>query len=199
MGDLRNKHPVLRRGPGRSCHPGRFFSKEVLEEDEPHPLNVYGASKREGEKHLQALADRWLLIRTSWLYGRNGKNFVRTILAKAATVKTLDVVDDQIGAPTYTWDLAGAVRVLLEGGHEGLFHLTNRGRCSWHEFACRILAQAGMGDVQVRPISTSELARPAARPAWSVMSSRKFSAATGKTMRFWQIALQDYLERMGRG
>ena len=168
-----------------------------LEEDEPAPLNVYGASKLEGERFLQAFSDRWLLIRTAWLYGRNGKNFVKTILEKAAAVKTLDVVDDQIGAPTYSWDLAAAVQLLIEGGHEGLFHLTNRGRCSWHEFACKILQYAGMNDVTVRPIPSADLARPAVRPAWSVLSSRKFSEETGKTMRFWQIALQDYLERTG--
>jgi dTDP-4-dehydrorhamnose reductase len=168
-----------------------------VEEDEPAPLNVYGASKLEGDRFLQAFSDRWLLIRTAWLYGRNGKNFVKTILEKAATVKTLDVVDDQIGAPTYSWDLSAAVQLLIEGGHEGLFHLTNRGRCSWHEFACKILQYAGKNDVTVRPIPSADLARPAVRPAWSVLSSRKFWEATGKTMRFWQIALQDYLERTG--
>ena len=168
-----------------------------VEEDEPAPLNVYGASKLEGERFLQAFSDRWLLIRTAWLYGRNGKNFVKTILEKAAAVKTLDVVDDQIGTPTYSWDLAAAVQLLIEGGHEGLFHLTNRGRCSWHEFACKILLYAGKNDVTVRPIPSADLARPAVRPAWSVLSSRKFSEATGKAMRFWQIALQDYLERTG--
>jgi len=168
-----------------------------LEEDEPAPLNVYGSSKLEGERFLQAFSDRWLLIRTAWLYGKNGKNFVKTILEKAAAVKTLDVVDDQIGAPTYSWDLAAAVQLLIEGGHEGLFHLTNRGRCSWYEFACKILQYAGKNDVIVRPIPSSGLVRPAVRPAWSVLSCRKFSEATGKAMRFWQIALQDYLERTG--
>jgi dTDP-4-dehydrorhamnose reductase len=168
-----------------------------VEEDEPAPLNVYGASKLEGERFLQAFSDRWLLIRTAWLYGRNGKNFVKTILEKAATVKTLDVVDDQIGAPTYSWDLSAAVQLLIEEGQVGLFHLTNRGRCSWYEFACKILQYAGMNDVTVRPIRSAGLTRPAVRPAWSVLSSRKFSEATGKTMRFWQIALQDYLEKTG--
>jgi dTDP-4-dehydrorhamnose reductase len=168
-----------------------------VEEDEPAPLNVYGASKLEGERFLRAFADRWLLIRTAWLYGKNGKNFVKTILEKAAAVKTLDIVDDQIGTPTYSWDLSAAVRLLIEGGHDGLFHLTNRGRCSWYEFTCKILQYAGISDVTVRPIRSAGLARPAVRPAWSVLSSRKFSEATGKTMRFWQIALQDYLEKTG--
>ncbi len=168
-----------------------------VEEDEPAPLNAYGASKLEGESFLQTLSDRWLLLRTAWLYGEHGNNFVKTILDKAATVKNLDVVNDQIGCPTYTRDLAAAVKLLVEGGHEGLFHLTNRGSCSWYEFACKILQYAGINDVAVRPILTVGLTRPAVRPAWSVLSSRKFSTATGKTMRFWQIALQDYLERRG--
>jgi dTDP-4-dehydrorhamnose reductase len=166
------------------------------EEDEPNPLNVYGASKLEGERYLAALADRWLLIRTAWLYGKNGRNFVKTILEKAATVKTLDVVDDQIGSPTYSWDLAAAVRLLIEGRHEGIFHVANRGRCSWHEFADRIVHVAGMDDVTVRPISSANLTRPAARPAWSVLTTRKFSETTGRAMRFWQIALADYLEQI---
>lgn len=168
-----------------------------IEEDETGPMNAYGASKLEGERFLQALSDRWLLVRTAWLYGKNGKNFVKTILEKASAVKTLEVVDDQIGSPTYSWDLAGAVQLLIERGQEGVFHLTNRGRCSWYEFACKILQYSGKTDVAVRPIPSSALARPAVRPAWSVLSTRKFSETTGKTMRYWQIALQDYLERTG--
>ena len=168
-----------------------------VEGDEPAPLNVYGASKLEGERFLQAFSERWLLIRTAWLYGKNGNNFVKTILEKAAAVKTLDVVDDQIGAPTYSWDLAAAVQLLIEGGHDGLFHLTNRGNCSGYEFACRILQYAGKNDVTVRPIPSAGQVRPAVRPARSVLSCRKFFETTGKTMRFWQIALQDYLERTG--
>jgi len=168
-----------------------------VEADPPAPLNVYGASKLEGERFLEAFSDHWLLIRTAWLYGRNGKNFVKTILEKASAVKTIDVVDDQIGAPTYSWDLAAAVQLLIEGGQEGIYHLTNRGRCSWYEFACKILMYAGKTDVTVRPISSQGLALPAVRPAWSVLSSGKFSETTGKTMRFWKIALQDYLGMSG--
>jgi dTDP-4-dehydrorhamnose reductase len=167
------------------------------EDDQPAPLNVYGASKLEGEHFLQAFSDRYLLIRTAWLYGRQGNNFVKTILEKAATVKTLAVVDDQIGSPTYSRDLAAAVQLLIEGGNTGIFHVTNRGRCSWYEFTCKILQYAGNNDVTVKPIRSDSLPRPAIRPAWSVLSSRKFFSVTGKTMRFWQIALQDYLDRMG--
>ncbi len=168
-----------------------------VEEDEPAPLNAYGASKLEGERFLQAFSDRWLLIRTSWLYGRNGRNFMKTVLAEAEEAKTLDVANDQVGCPTYSWDLAGAVQLLIERGDQDIFHLTNRGRCSLHEFARKALQYAGKTDVTVRAVPQTELCRSATAPVRSVLSCRKFFETTGKTMRFWQIALQDCLARPG--
>jgi dTDP-4-dehydrorhamnose reductase len=167
------------------------------EEDATGPINVYGASKLAGEHYLQAHAERYLLIRTAWLYGHQGRHFIKAILEKAAQVKELTVVDDQIGSPTYTRDLAAATERLIEGGHSGVFHVTNRGRCSWYAFACKILQLAGIDAVTVKPIPSSQLTRPAARPAWSVLSGEKFYAACGKTLPYWQVALQDYLEKSG--
>jgi dTDP-4-dehydrorhamnose reductase len=167
------------------------------ETDAPAPLNVYGVSKLEGERYLQALGESYLLIRTAWLYGRHGKNFVKTILEKASVVKTLEVVDDQVGSPTCTRDLAAAVELLIERGHRGVFHVTNRGRCSWYEFACEILKYAGVTDVTVRPVGTGKLSRPALRPAWSVLSGRKFRAESGMMMPTWRRSLRDYLEQTG--
>jgi dTDP-4-dehydrorhamnose reductase len=169
------------------------------ETDPPAPLNVYGASKLEGERYIEALAESYLLIRTAWLYGRHGKNFVKTILEKASVVKTLEVVDDQVGSPTHSRDLAAAVELLIEKGHRGVFHVTNRGRCSWYEFARKIVEYAGITDVTVRPIGSGRLSRPALRPAWSVLSGRKFRAESGMTMPTWQRALRDYLEQTGSG
>ena len=169
-----------------------------VEEDVPAPLNVYGASKWEGEQYLRQLAERALLIRTAWLYGPGGSNFVKTILAKASTVKNLEVVDDQIGSPTYTRDLAAAVRLLIEGGHTGIFHVTNGGRCSWYEFARTIVRYAGVNDVTIRPIGSGELTRPALRPSWSVLNCRKFTAASGMTLPPWRSALRDYLKQTDR-
>ncbi len=167
-------------------------------EDDPlAPINIYGASKLEGERYLQSLAENYLLIRTAWLYGRHGKNFVKTILEKASTLKTLEVVDDQIGSPTTCRDLAAAVEILVEGGHRGVFHVTNRGRCSWFQFARTIVEYAGKSDVTVRPIGSETLSRPALRPAWSVLSGRKFAAATGMTMPTWRKGLKDYLADTG--
>jgi dTDP-4-dehydrorhamnose reductase len=163
------------------------------ENDPCRPLSAYGASKYLGECRLREEGPEFLLVRTAWLYGRKGKNFVETILAKAKQDKVLRVVDDQVGSPTCTTDLAAAVKILVEGGHRGVFHVTNRGTCSWYRFAEKILALSGMDDVDLFPLTSEALGRPAHRPARSVLSTRKFSEATGKTLRFWQVALEDYL------
>ena len=166
------------------------------EEDPPAPRGVYAASKAAGEKYLQEGSDDYLLIRTAWLYGPTGKNFVKTILEKALHNPTLRVVDDQVGCPTYSRDLAGAVAVLLEQGHRGIFHVTNRGSCSWYEFTRKILAGAGFNRVSVEPVKTADLGLAAPRPAYSVLTSAKFTAATGKTLRFWPLALEDFLAHL---
>jgi dTDP-4-dehydrorhamnose reductase len=168
-----------------------------VEDDPCHPVNRYGQSKLMGERYLRELSKNFILIRSAWLYGRNGKNFVKTIVDKARTEKCIEVVDDQIGSPTFTWDLAAAVQILIEGHHTGVFHVTNRGSCSWYEFTLRIMKCAGMTDVQVKPICSDKLARPAPRPPYSVLSCRKFIETTRKTMRYWQVALDDFIGKMG--
>jgi len=167
-----------------------------LEDDTCNPVNVYGQSKLAGEQHLEQFSDNFLLIRSAWLYGKNGKNFVKTIVEKARTEKYLEVVDDQVGSPTFTWDLAGAVQLLIEGQYTGTFHITNRGNCSWYEFAQKILKFAGMTGVTVKPIKSDKLARPAKRPHYSVLNCRKFSQSTVKTMRYWQVAVDDYIGKV---
>jgi dTDP-4-dehydrorhamnose reductase len=134
------------------------------------------------------------LIRTAWLYGVNGKNFVQTILDKVKTTKKLTVVDDQTGSPTYTKDLAAAVDWLIKQNAKGIFHITNRGSCSWFQFAVKILQEAEIHDIDVTPIKSDQLHRPAKRPAYSVLSMQKFIQTTGKTMQPWQLGLQDYLK-----
>lgn len=164
------------------------------EDDECDPINTYGASKLAGERYLQTLAQNYILIRTAWLYGANGKNFVWTILEKAKTTSRLTVVDDQLGSPTHTKDLAAAVDQLLAKDAQGIFHVTNRGTCSWYQFAVKILQEAGIDDVEVSPMKSDQLQRLAKRPAYSVMSMQKFIQTTGKAMQPWQLGLQDYLE-----
>jgi dTDP-4-dehydrorhamnose reductase len=169
-------------------------SSPYKEDEKCDPINTYGASKLAGEKYLQELAQKYIIIRTAWLYGANGKNFVRTILEKAKTTPRLTVVDDQMGSPTHTKDLAAAVDHLIEKNAHGIFHVTNRGSCSWYQFAVKILQESGIDDVEVSPIKSDQLQRAAKRPAYSVMSMQKFIATTGKAMQPWQLALKDYLE-----
>jgi dTDP-4-dehydrorhamnose reductase len=169
-------------------------STPYKEEDECDPINTYGASKLAGERYLQTLTENYIIIRTAWLYGANGKNFVRTILEKAKTTSRLTVVDDQLGSPTHTKDLAAAVDQLLAKNAQGIFHVTNRGYCSWYQFAVKILQEAGIDDVEVIPIKSDQLQRAAKRPAYSVMSMQKFIETTGKAMQPWQLGLHDYVE-----
>lgn len=165
------------------------------EEDACCPLNVYGEAKLAGEKNLQRYSEHYLLIRTAWLYGKQGKNFVKTIMGKAKEVGRLEIVNDQKGSPTYAKDLAAAVERLLTGRHTGIFHVTNRGTCSWYEFTLEILAYAGISDVPVIPLNSGQLNRPAARPRNSTLNCTRFIETTGKTMRFWQLALRDFMAR----
>ena len=169
-------------------------SAPYKEDDDCDPINTYGASKLAGERYLQTLAQNYIIIRTAWLYGVNGKNFVRTILEKAKTTPRLTVVDDQLGSPTHTKDLAAAVDILIEKNAQGIFHVTNRGSCSWYQFAVKILQESGIENVEVSPIKSDQLARTAKRPAYSVLSMQKFISTTGKVMQPWQLGLKDYLE-----
>lgn len=170
--------------------------KLYCEDDTCQPLNVYGESKLAGERYLQDLSQNFLLVRTAWLYGPKGKNFVKTILAKTVTLGTLKVVDDQIGSPTYTYDLAEAIKRLVEDGVGGIFHITNGGSCSWYEFTLAILEEAGLTGVEVLPIKSNELPRPAKRPCFSVLNGNKFYQATGIALRPWRVALQDCLHKI---
>lgn len=170
-------------------------SETPYKEDHPcNPINAYGRSKLQGETYLRELSKNYTLVRTSWLCGRHGNNFIKAILQRVKNFQPLEVVTDQTGSPTFTVDLAGAVRLLAEGGFTGTFHITNRGSCTWHAFARRILDLSGYEDVDIKPITSEQLNRKALRPMYSVLSGEKFVSATGKTLRFWQIALREYLE-----
>ncbi len=140
--------------------------------DEPEPLSVYGRSKLGGERELAP--DRGdLVVRTSWLCGRHGRNFVKTVLDRARRGQTLTVVDDQHGCPTFADDLAGMIWRLLVERRTGVFHVTNQGATTWYQFARAIVVVAGLDERLVQPIVTAELVppRPAPRPAWSVLDN----------------------------
>ena len=177
-------------------------STPYTEEDTPDPLGIYGKTKGEAEKVLFELLADHVIVRTSWLYGSGGRNFVDTIIMKATDGEHLKVVNDQVGSPTYAKDLAGALKELItSAGLSGrkTFHISNSGWCSWYDLALRALAEAkGTGSAGVEPVTSVELKRPASRPLFSVLDNSRFNEATGHRMRFWQEALAEYIrERYG--
>ena len=163
------------------------------EADTPAPLNAYGRSKLEGERAVRSVVSRWLIVRTAWLYGTQGKNFVKSILGKVKDGEPLGIVDDQVGSPTYAADLAGAVALLLSRGLTGVFHVTNGGSCSWYEFTREILRLTGVDVTSVKRITTEELSRPARRPGYSVLENAAWKAAGLPPLRPWPEALADML------
>lgn len=163
------------------------------EEDAPNPINIYGRSKLQGERYVQDLLQRFWIVRTSWLFGLNGKNFVRTILSKAKTGEPLRVVDDQIGSPTYTVDLAEIIGKIVESGAPGIYHATNQGYCSWYGFAKEALRQAGMDHVPISPASSVELDRPARRPKNSRLANARLGKEGLPLLPPWRDALNTYI------
>jgi len=168
-------------------------SAPYREEDPPNPLNVYGASKLQGERQIREVLENHLIIRTEWLFGRHGKNFVDTILRLAAQQEELRVVNDQRGAPTFTKDLSWAIEKLLEKEAKGILHITNSGSCTWFEFARQILKEKNIDNGSIVPISSAALTRPAKRPANSVLDFHRFENLVGQKMRTWEEALKEYL------
>jgi len=164
-----------------------------LESDSPHPLNVYGRSKWKGEQYVQELVKDSLIVRTQWLYGRYGKNFVTSILRQAKEKRVLSIVNDQIGSPTYTVDLGKAVSALIQFDARGIFHVANSDLCTWYTFGQAILKLSGMDKVRVIPISSKEDGRPATRPSYSVLNCQKLKKKTGLTLRPWSDALKEHL------
>jgi dTDP-4-dehydrorhamnose reductase len=157
-----------------------------------NPQSVYGRTKAEAEIKLLELMPNCCIARTSWLFGTGGKCFPDTILKLAAIRPALDVVNDQSGCPTYARDLAGAITQLCRKNATGIVHVTNTGNCTWFEFAQEIVRSKGLATT-VRPVSSEQMARPAPRPAYSVLSPTRLQAL-GIEMPSWRDALQRYLE-----
>lgn len=161
------------------------------ESDQKEPVNYYGLTKSKSEDLITEGLDRFYIIRTSWLFGSNGKNFVDTITDLALKKDKLDVVSDQVGKPTYTHDLADQVGYILNNikvFKYGIYHITNQGSCSWFEFAKEIVA---LGNIRVKvdPCSSDKFPRPAKRPRFSVLQNTKVPE-----LRSWKLALKEYLE-----
>ena len=160
--------------------------------DKTNPINRYGVSKLLGEQFVSSLTNRFYIVRTSWLYGKKGKNFVDTICRLLMEKKELDVVDDQTGSPTYTFDLARKLRDLIGKGY-GTYHVTNSSHCSWYEFASEIAAIKGSG-TRLNPVTSAKFGLRAQRPAFSVLNSTMMKLEGLDEPRAWREALRDYLD-----
>jgi len=160
--------------------------------DEKNPVNVYGRSKLLGEDAVNALVEKHFIVRTSWVFGINGNNFIKTMLRLAETKKKLNVVNDQIGSPTYTPDLSRLLADMAASDKYGVYHATNEGFCSWADFAREIFEQAGL-KVEVDGVPTSEYPTPARRPFNSRLSKKSLDEAGFDRLPPWQDALKRYL------
>ncbi|MEI6634741.1 MAG: dTDP-4-dehydrorhamnose reductase [Chlamydiota bacterium] len=167
--------------------------RPYVEGDRTNPQSVYGKSKLAGEESVQAFHDDHVIVRTSWLFGAHGRNFVDTILRAASTRKELDVVGDQRGCPTYAPDLAEAIERLAGTEHRGVVHVANSGLCSWFEYARAILELSGVRGVAVREITSDRLDRPAPRPPCSALDCGRYASLAGAPMRHWRDAVMEYL------
>lgn len=164
-----------------------------LEDDEVGPTSVYGLSKLKGEEYVRDILDKYFIVRTAWLYGFNGGNFPKTMLEIAKTHDTVNVVYDEVGSPTYTPDLAEAISKLIKTDKYGVYHITNSGSCSWFEFA-KLIFKLSKVDVDVKPVTAKEFARPAKRPSYSVLSNEKWKSLGFSPLRSYEKAIVEYLK-----
>lgn len=167
-----------------------------LPDDEREPLNVYGQTKYEGEVAVTNNLDKYFIVRIAWVFGVNGKNFIKTMLRLGKERGAVSVVDDQIGSPTYTLDLAVLLVDMIQTEKYGFYHATNEGLCSWYEFACEIFKQAGMNEVSVTPVDSTKFPSKAKRPKNSRMSKDKLEAMGFNRLPEWQDALGRFLKEM---
>jgi dTDP-4-dehydrorhamnose reductase len=165
------------------------------ETDEPSPIGYYGRTKLEGEKVVKQLLEKWFIVRISWVFGINGNNFVKTMLRLAETRYELNVVGDQIGSPTYTFDLARLLLDMIQSDKYGIYRASNEGFCSWSEFAREIFKQANK-DIKVNSISTDEYPTRAVRPKNSRMSKQKLIDNGFTPLPIWQNAVKRFLKEV---
>jgi dTDP-4-dehydrorhamnose reductase len=164
------------------------------EGDIPNPKSIYGKSKLLGENLVRRNCPNHMILRTSWLFGQNGANFIRTIVGAAGKGRPLRVVNDQKGSPTYSRDLAAQTLKMISAGCRSTYHVTNSGSCTWYELASRAVEWAGIKGVSIAPVSTSEFPRPAPRPANSILANTRLEQEGIPLMRYWQAAAREYVE-----
>jgi dTDP-4-dehydrorhamnose reductase len=170
-------------------------SRPYFECDPTGPLSWYGRTKLLGEDYVRSMLFRYFIIRTSWLVGEKGRNFVKIILKLAQEKDELTVVNDQRGCPTFASDLAVAIRNMIETPYFGTYHVTNSGETTWYDFAVKILEEAGV-DTPIRPITTKELGRPAPRPAYSVLSGALYRERGFDPLPSWEESLVQYIRKL---
>ncbi|MGG4000406.1 dTDP-4-dehydrorhamnose reductase [Anoxybacillus kestanbolensis] len=158
-----------------------------------NPLSIYGKSKLAGEQFVRDLHSKFFIVRTSWVYGKHGNNFVKTMLKLAQERNELMVVHDQVGCPTYTVDLANCILELIQTEKYGVYHVSNSGHCSWYEFAKAIFEEAGI-KVKVNPCTTKDFPRPAPRPAYSVFEHMALRLNRFKEMPHWRESLKNFVK-----
>jgi dTDP-4-dehydrorhamnose reductase len=165
--------------------------RPYLETDPIDPKTAYGESKAAGEKAVSETAPKYFIVRTAWLYG-DGNNFVKTMLELASKHPQLTVVNDQVGSPTSTVDLAAAIIDLIHTDHYGLYHGTCEGQCSWYDFAVEIFRLSGI-EIPVEPVTSEQFVRPAPRPKYSVLENKALNDLKMNHFRPWQVSLAEYL------
>lgn len=165
------------------------------EYDLPNPINVYGKTKYLGEEYVKQLCNRYFIVRTAWLYGYNGKNFVRTIMKTAKEKGYLEVVDDQKGNPTNAEDLAYHILKIALTDNYGIYHCTGKGECSWYDFAYNIVNYLGI-NCRVVPIKTDISKRAAIRPVCSSLDNMMLRCTCGDEMRYWEEALLEFIKKI---
>ena len=169
-----------------------------FEPDDPtDPVSVYGLTKRDGENAVINTLDKYFIVRIAWVFGVNGKNFVKTMLNLSKTHDTLTVVNDQFGSPTYTYDLARLLVDMVQTDKYGIYHATNEGFISWYDFAVQIFKAAGINSVTVKPVTTAEYGvSKAVRPFNSRMSKEKLTKAGFERLPKWEDALERYIKEL---
>jgi dTDP-4-dehydrorhamnose reductase len=164
-----------------------------IEQDETSPLNIYGKSKLLGEKYVRSLCKQYFIVRTAWVYGRSGHNFVTKMIDQINKQKEISLVHDQIGSPTYAIDLARMIEQLMATERYGVYHACNRGACSRYEFGQEILRLLRMSNVNVRSVPSTNFSLSAIRPAYSVLDDQAVRLGGFTRMRDWRSALKDFL------
>lgn len=170
-------------------------NESYKEYDTTNPLSVYGKTKYLGEVYIRDLMDKFYIVRTSWLYGYHGPNFITTMLKLAENHDAINVVSDQIGCPTYTLDLANAINELIKEPKYGIYHITNSDSCSWYEFALEIFKNAGI-EITVHPVTTEEYGSSALRPKYSILDNYNWKIEGHNELRSYKDALKSFMDSL---